>query len=82
MNPKEAQMNASSNQELLMQSLDLISKGIRPSGVSQEKFKYFRKLIQQMEKNRKKGELVHLSKVYGDKHGVTYINTSKDKISH
>ena len=60
----------------LQDNFDMISKGIRPEGMSMDKFRYYRKMTNALLKRRLKGELIHVSTVYQlpKGHGVTYVN--------
>lgn len=63
----------------LQLNFDMISKGIRPEGMDFEKFKYYRKICKSLLDRRLKGEIVHISSVYGQPEGtgVTYVKSKE-----
>lgn len=70
-NPEELQ--AIANQQVLMEAFDSINKGIRPPKMSMELFRFYRKMINGMNKKRLQGEMFHVSKVFNSPvKGVTY----------
>lgn len=52
---------------------DDLSRGIRPKDMDYNTFRLYRTLIQSMQKQRLKGQIIHVSKIYGQLFpGITY----------
>jgi hypothetical protein len=62
--------------EVSYDDIDMIFKGYRPRLMSPEDFRFIGKIFKKEVKEHKKGRMIHLSKLYNNMKGRTYVKKS------